>query len=111
DNADAPKVAEAEEQLKQTEITQPAVLTIDTALSRLMQAYGIQPDMVMGHSLGEYGALVCAGVLSFEEALEAVSARGHQMAKVQVDDKGKMAAIFGPYDQIEEVLGKVEDYV
>ncbi|MCB9283736.1 MAG: SDR family NAD(P)-dependent oxidoreductase [Lewinellaceae bacterium] len=111
DGADAAKVEEAEEQLKQTEITQPAVLTVDTSLSRLMQAYGIQPDMVMGHSLGEYGALVCADVLSFDQALEAVSARGHQMAKVQVDDKGKMAAIFGSYEKIAELLEKIEGYV
>ena len=111
DGDDAAKVEEAEEQLKQTEITQPAVLTVDTSLSRLMQAYGIKPDMVMGHSLGEYGALVCADVLSFEQALEAVSARGHQMAKVKVDDKGKMAAIFGSYEKIAELLEKVEGYV
>src|SRR5208283_2531542 len=54
-NADA--VAKAEEDLRQTEITQPTVLTIDLALTRLLAAYGIQPDMTMGHSLGEYGAL------------------------------------------------------
>jgi malonyl CoA-acyl carrier protein transacylase len=111
DANDASKVAEAEERLKQTEITQPAVLTVDTALSRLMQAYGIAPDMAMGHSLGEYGALVCAGVLSFEDALLAVSARGHQMAHIRVDDKGKMAAIFGPYEKIGEILKKVKGYV
>ena len=52
------------------------MLAIDTALTRLLAAYGIAPDMVMGHSLGEYGALVAAGALSFAEALEAVSARG-----------------------------------
>ncbi len=111
DGNDPDKVAEAEERLKQTEITQPAVLTVDTALSRLMQAYGIAPDMAMGHSLGEYGALVCAGVLSFEDALLAVSARGHQMAHIRVDDKGKMAAIFGPYEKIGEILKQVSGYV
>ena len=52
---------EAEEDLKQTAITQPAVLATDVALTRLLAAYGIGPDMVMGHSLGEYGALVAAG--------------------------------------------------
>ena len=55
-------VAEAEAQLLRTEITQPAVLTVDIALTRLLAAYGIEPDFVMGHSLGEYGALVAAGV-------------------------------------------------
>ena len=48
----------------QTEITQPAVLTTDLALTRLLDAYGVRPDMVMGHSLGEYGALVAAGALT-----------------------------------------------
>ena len=76
-------VAEAEAQLMRTEITQPAVLTVDIALTRLLAAYGIEPDFVMGHSLGEYGALVAAGVLSFPAALEAVSARGREMAQPQ----------------------------
>ena len=48
------------------------------ALTRLLAAYGVRPDMVMGHSLGEYGALVAAGALDFEHALEAVSARGQR---------------------------------
>ena len=65
----------------QTEITQPAVLTADLALTRLLGAYGVAPDMVMGHSLGEYGALVAAGALTFDAALEAVSARGREMAE------------------------------
>ncbi len=78
-NADA--VAKAEEDLRQTEITQPTVLTIDLALTRLLAAYGIRPDMTMGHSLGEYGALVASGSLSFEDALSAVSARGRGMTQ------------------------------
>ncbi len=65
-------VEKAEEDLRQTEITQPTVLTIDLALTKLLEAYGIKPDMTMGHSLGEYGALVASGSLTFEEALEAV---------------------------------------
>ena len=77
DPADADAVARAEEELRRTEITQPAVLTVDMALTRLLGAYGIGPDIVMGHSLGEYGALVEAGAMSFDAALEAVSARGH----------------------------------
>ena len=61
DHTDADAVAKAEEDLRQTAITQPAVLAIDLALTRLLAAYGIEPDMTMGHSLGEYGALVAAG--------------------------------------------------
>jgi acyl transferase domain-containing protein len=70
DQTDANAVAKAEEDLRQTAITQPAVLAIDLALTRLLAAYGIQPDMTMGHSLGEYGALVASGALPFEDALE-----------------------------------------
>ena len=82
DEADADAVAKAEEDLRQTAITQPAVLAIDLALTRLLAAYGIQPDMTMGHSLGEYGALVASGALPFADALEAVSARGRGMTAV-----------------------------
>ena len=96
DEDDAEAMARASEDLRQTEITQPAVLTVDVALTRMLAAYGITPDMVMGHSLGEYGALVGAGALSFADALEAVSARGQGMANVDVDDNGTMAAISRP---------------
>jgi hypothetical protein len=59
-------VKAANKQLMQTEITQPAVLATDLSLTRLLAAYGIKPDMVMGHSLGEYGALVAAGSLTLD---------------------------------------------
>ena len=101
DPADAAAVARAEEELRRTEITQPAVLTVDAALTRLLGAYGIAPDLVMGHSLGEYGALVAAGALSFEAALEAVSARGREMASLKVPDPGAMAAVMAPLDEVE----------
>jgi 3-oxoacyl-(acyl-carrier-protein) synthase/acyl carrier protein/NAD(P)-dependent dehydrogenase (short-subunit alcohol dehydrogenase family) len=67
--------------------------------------------MVMGHSLGEYGALVAAGALSFEEALKAVSARGTEMTRCALDDNGLMAAVFGPVDQVEKVLATIDGYV
>ncbi|UCF69510.1 MAG: acyltransferase domain-containing protein, partial [Acidobacteriota bacterium] len=111
DPADKDAMAHAEKRLRQTAITQPAVLTVDLALTRLMAAYGITPDMVMGHSLGEYGALVAAGSLPFDQALEAVSARGRGMANVLVDDQGMMAAVFGPLEKIEAVIAGIDDYV
>ena len=94
-----------------TEITQPAVLTVDIALTRLLAAYGIEPDMVMGHSLGEYGALVAAGVLSFAAALEAVSARGREMANLTVGDPGAMAAVSAPIEAVERIVEEVDGYV
>ena len=104
-------VVKAEEDLRQTEITQPTVLTIDLALTRLLAAYGIQPDMTMGHSLGEYGALVASGSLSFHDALNAVSARGRGMTQVAVQDTGRMAAVFAPLAEVERILKTINDYV
>ena len=95
----------------QTEITQPAVLATDIALTRLLAAYGVQPDMVMGHSLGEYGALVAAGALTLDSALEAVSARGREMTKVSVADNGAMAAVFAPMAEIQRVVDQADGYV
>jgi acyl transferase domain-containing protein/acyl carrier protein len=109
--ADAGAVAKAEEDLRQTEITQPAVMAIDLALTRLLAAYGIRPDMAMGHSLGEYGALVAAGAMPFTDALEAVSARGRGMTQVSMGDNGRMAAVFAPLEEIERVLKAVNGYV
>ncbi|MGC2109356.1 MAG: beta-ketoacyl synthase N-terminal-like domain-containing protein, partial [Candidatus Korobacteraceae bacterium] len=111
DPTNAEAVAKAEEDLRQTEITQPTVLTIDLALTRLLAAYGIRPDMTMGHSLGEYGALVASGSLTFENALLAVSARGRGMTKVAVKDTGKMAAVFAPLAEVERLLKTVDGYV
>ena len=91
-------LAQAEEDLRQTAITQPAVLATDLALTRLLDAYGIQPDMTMGHSLGEYGALGASGALPFADALEAVAARGREMTRVSMADNGRMAAVFAPLD-------------
>jgi acyl transferase domain-containing protein len=101
----------AEEDLRQTAITQPAVLATDLALTRLLAAYGIQPDVTMGHSLGEYGALVASGALPFADALEAVSARGREMTRVSMADNGRMAAVFAPLAEIERILKTIEGYV
>ncbi|HYL12503.1 MAG TPA: SDR family NAD(P)-dependent oxidoreductase [Terriglobales bacterium] len=111
DEADANAVAKADEDLRQTEITQPAVLAIDLAMTRLLAAYGIKPDFTMGHSLGEYGALVAAGALPFEQALEAVSARGRGMTRVSVQDNGRMAAVFAPLEEVEQIIKTVDGYV
>ncbi|MGA2902787.1 MAG: SDR family NAD(P)-dependent oxidoreductase [Candidatus Korobacteraceae bacterium] len=111
DQTDPVALAESEESLRQTEITQPAVLTADIAMTRLLAAYGIHPDMTMGHSMGEYGALVASGGLSFEDGLDAVSARGRGMARVAVAGKGKMAAVFAPIAEVERILKTVSGYV
>ncbi|MCJ7531991.1 MAG: type I polyketide synthase [Anaerolineales bacterium] len=110
-DGDEATLAQAEAALKNTEITQPAVLTANVALLRLMNKFGFTPDLVIGHSLGEYAALVAAGVLTFPEALEIVSARGREMVKVSVVDNGCMAAITAPLAEVERILKSVEGYV
>ena len=111
DGSDETAGQRLEQQLMQTEITQPAVLATDLALTRMLDAYGVRPDMVMGHSLGEYGALVAAGALSFDAALEAVSARGQGMASLSVADNGAMAAVFAPLAEIDRIVAETDGYV
>jgi malonyl CoA-acyl carrier protein transacylase len=111
DSKDESLLAKAEEALRHTTVTQPAMLAADIALSSLLQDYGIAPDMVMGHSLGEYAALVAAGVMPFADALIAVSARAREMANVSLADSGKMAGVIGLYEKIPPVLDKVNGYV
>lgn len=108
---DPASISAAEAALKQTAITQPAVLTANVALLRLMAKFGFTPDLVVGHSLGEYAALVAAGVLSFPEALEVVSNRGRAMAKVSSDDNGCMAAVSAPLSDVERILKTIDGYV
>lgn len=99
------------EVLRQTEYSQPTTLTLDVAILRLLASYGIVPDVVAGHSLGEYGAAVAAGVMTFEQALHAVSARGREMAGIRLADPGKMAGIAASTDLVEAVLAEVDGYV
>ena len=111
DGDDPAAVGEAEDQLRNTEITQPAVLSVDLALTRLLEAYGIRPAMVMGHSLGEYGALVAARAMPFPDSLEAVAGRGREMSNIQVDDRGLMAAVFAPIEDVQRVVAEADGYV
>ncbi|WP_223668844.1 ACP S-malonyltransferase [Kangiella shandongensis] len=85
-----------EEKLSQTQYTQPALLTASIALWRLWQEKGgAKPDFLAGHSLGEYSALVAAGVLSLRDAAALVQARGEFMQAAVPTGTGKMAAIIG----------------
>jgi malonyl CoA-acyl carrier protein transacylase len=108
DPNDEGAIAAADDALRQTAITQPAVLAADLALTRLLAAYGVTPDMVMGHSLGEFGALVACGALGFRQALEAVSARGREMTSVSLEDNGLMAAVLAPIDEVQMIVDSLE---
>jgi len=82
-----------EEQLKLTENTQPAIMTVSVAALRVLAEHGIQPALAAGHSLGEWSAHVAAGTLSFADAVRAVKARGHAMQQAVPPGQGAMAAI------------------
>ncbi|MDT0122232.1 ACP S-malonyltransferase [Paenibacillus sp. RRE4] len=82
-------------ELKQTSNTQPALLTASIALLEAFKEKGIEADYVAGHSLGEYSALVAAGVLSFEDAVQIVRARGQYMEEAVPGGQGAMAAVLG----------------
>jgi [acyl-carrier-protein] S-malonyltransferase len=84
-----------EDQLKLTEITQPAILTVSVAAWRVLNEKGIKPALVAGHSLGEYSAHVAAGTLSFADAVRTVRNRGKYMQEAVPVDMGGMAAILG----------------
>ncbi|MFC4775430.1 ACP S-malonyltransferase [Paenibacillus sp. GCM10023252] len=81
--------------LKQTVNTQPALLTVSYALLELLQERGYKADYVAGHSLGEYSALVAAGVMSFTDAVRTVRARGSFMEQAVPGGRGAMAAVLG----------------
>ena len=101
----------AEHKLKQTEYTQPAMLTADLAIEHALNAYGHVPDMVAGHSLGEYAALMASGILNMDGALRAAAARGTEMGSVEIDDKGLMASVTAPYEDVERILDAADGYV
>ncbi len=81
--------------LKQTVNTQPALLTVSVALLKTLESRGLKADYVAGHSLGEYSALVAAGVLGFEDAVRTVRARGEFMEQAVPSGQGAMAAVLG----------------
>jgi [acyl-carrier-protein] S-malonyltransferase len=82
-----------EDQLRLTENTQPAILTVSVAAHRVLAEHGIQPALAAGHSLGEWSAHVAAGTLSFADAVRSVKARGHAMQQAVPAGQGAMAAI------------------
>lgn len=84
-----------ESELKQTVNTQPALVTASVAYLEALSGLGIQPDYVAGHSLGEYSALVAAGVLSYEDAVRLVRLRGQFMEEAVPGGQGAMAAVLG----------------
>ena len=99
-----------EEKLNQTRYTQPAILTTSVAIYRLLAENGITPDIVAGLSLGEYSALVAAGVLSFEAAVALVAKRGEFMETAAPAGSGKMVAVMNTDPSlIEEICQQASE--
>lgn len=100
-----------EEDLRQTRVTQPAIFIHSVALAKAM-GEDFKPDMVAGHSLGEFSALVAAGALSFTEGLKLVSKRAMAMQKACEAQPSTMAAVLGlPDEKVEEVCASITDTV
>lgn len=103
--------AGSDEDLKQTKVTQPAVF-LHSVISALVMGTDFRPDMVAGHSLGEFSALVVSGALSFEDGLRLVSARAFAMQKACEINPSTMAAVLGLDDnKVEEICSQIDGVV
>ncbi|HKL91902.1 MAG TPA: ACP S-malonyltransferase [Bacteroidales bacterium] len=101
----------SDEDLKQTKVTQPAIFLHSVLLAKEMGAE-FQPDMVAGHSLGEFSALVAAGAMAFEDGLKLVHQRALAMQKACEMQESTMAAILGLADEVvEKVCAEITDKV
>ncbi len=99
-----------DEKLNETEYTQPALLTMSTAVCRLMEEKGLKADYTAGLSLGEYSAHVASGTFDFEEAVQLVRKRGKFMTEAVPAGKGAMCAVLSlSEDKIQEACDEVKD--
>ena len=97
-----------EEELNQTENTQIAILTTSLAILEVLKAKGIKADIATGLSLGEYGALIYAGIISFEDGIKLIQKRGYYMGNMIPNEKFSMAAVIGlDSKKIEEVCKQI----
>lgn len=100
-----------EEDLKQTKVTQPAIFLHSVILAKTL-GEEFKPDMVAGHSLGEFSALVAAGALSFEDGLKLVAERAQAMQKACELQPSTMAAVLAlPDEKVEEICAEIDDIV
>lgn len=99
------------EDLKQTKVTQPAIFLHSVILAKML-GDTFKPDMVAGHSLGEFSALVANGTLQFEDGLRLVAARANAMQAACEENPGTMAAVLGLEDEkIESICNSIKDEV
>jgi [acyl-carrier-protein] S-malonyltransferase len=98
------------EDLTRTDVQQPALVATSVACLRAVETIGLKPDFVIGHSVGEYAALVAAGAISAREAVALVRERGAAMAEAANENPGAMAAVLGlPDEAVEELCAEIGD--
>src|SRR5262249_165377 len=99
-----------DERLHQTQYTQPALFSLEYALAEMWASWGVKPDIVLGHSVGEYAAACIAGVMSREDGLRLIAERARLMQGVK--RYGKMAVVFASRDRVaREIAGAGGDVV
>jgi myxalamid-type polyketide synthase MxaB len=95
-------IGEKETELNRTQYTQPTLFAVEYALAQLWLSWGIKPNVVMGHSIGEYVAACIAGVFDLEDALKLVAARGRLMEEIA--PRGAMVAVFADINLIKTII-------
>ena len=98
-----------ESRLNQTQYTQPAIFALEYALAQMWLSWGIKPNLVMGHSVGEYVAATIAGVFSLEDGLKLIAERGKLMQALP--QTGKMVAVFAELDTVTKAIAPWQDKV
>ena len=93
--------------VNQTQWTQPAIFAIQRGLTELLMSWGIKPDVVFGHSVGQYAAACVAGIMNWQDGFRLIVERGRLIGQLPAD--GKMLAVFAPVNTIEEVLSDFND--
>ncbi|RAU94283.1 polyketide synthase [Mycobacterium colombiense] len=100
---DRETAGKAGERLRHTSFAQPALFAVEMGLARLWQSWGIQPDVVLGHSVGQYAAACVAGVFSLEDGARLMAERGRMFGSLP--EGGRMVAVFADAKHVEEVAG------
>ena len=101
--------AAAQAKLTRTEVCQPAMAALGVALAETLDRAGVKPDVVLGHSLGEFAAAASAGMLTGESAVSLVAARGQVMNRLGLADNGAMLAVMAPRARVAELLAGTPD--